>query len=72
MPKWIEEWCEVAPGGKDDPKTLSGARSALLLPPPPLAKEKSTSIPRVLPKVTYEILPQAQKPDFDPEGWLLV
>ena len=73
LPIWIEEeWCEVTPGHKDDdPKTSSGARLALLLPPP-LAKEKSTSLPRVLPRVTYEIQPQAQKPDFDPEGWLLV
>jgi hypothetical protein len=73
LPIWIEEeWCEVTPDHKDDdPKTLSGAKPALLLPPP-LAKEKSTSLPRVLPKVTYEIQPQAQKPDFDPEGWLIV
>lgn len=76
LPIWIEEeWCEVAPSHIDDvlPKTLSGARPALLLPPPaPLAKEESTSLPRVLPKITYEIQPQVQKPDFDPEGWLLV
>jgi hypothetical protein len=75
LPIWMEEeWCEVTPGPKeDDPKTLSGSRLALLLPPPPLAKEKSTSLPlRPLPKVTYEIHPQAQKPDFDHEGWLLV
>ena len=70
-----EEWCEVT--HKDDvpPKTLSGARPALLLPPPPslpLAKEESTSLSRVLPKVTYEIQPQVQKPNFDAEGWLLV
>jgi hypothetical protein len=74
LPIWIveEEWCEVTPDHKDDDlKTLSGARPALLLPPP-LAKETPTSPPRVLPKVTYEIQPQAQKPDFDPEGWLLV
>lgn len=74
LPIWIEgEWCEVTPGHKDDgPKLLSGARPALLLPPPPMAKEKSTSPPRIVPKVTYEIQPQTQKPDFDPEGWLLV
>jgi hypothetical protein len=75
LPIWMdEEWCEVNPGNKDDvPKTLSGSRPAILLPPPPLAKEESTSLPtRVLPKVTYEIQLQAQKPDFDPEGWLLV
>ena len=75
LPMWMEEeWCEVNPGDKEDvPKTLSGARPALLLPPPPLAKEETTSPPtRVLPKVTYEIQPQAQRPDFDPEGWLLV
>ena len=60
LPIWIEEeWCEVTSGHKDDPKTLSDARPAS---PPPL----------VLPKITYEIQPQAQKPDFDPEGWLLV
>ena len=78
LPIWMEEeWCEVTPVHKDDdpPKTLTGAKPALLLPPPPpppLAKEESTSLPRLLPKVTYEIQPQAQKPDFDPEGWLLV
>ena len=73
LPIWMEEeWCEVTPGHKDDPpKTVSGTSPALLLPPP-LAKEESTSPPRVLPKVTYEIQPQVQKPDFDPEGWLLV
>jgi hypothetical protein len=72
LPIWMEEeWCEVTPGPKEDvPKTLSGSK---LLLPPPLAKEKSTSLPlRPLPKVTYDIHPQAQKPDFDHEGWLLV
>ena len=74
LPIWIEgEWCEVTPGHKDDgPKTFSSARPALLLPPSPLAKENSTSPLRVLPKITYGIQTQAQKPDFDPEGWLLV
>lgn len=77
LPMWMEEeWCEVTSSHKDDdpPKTISGARPALLLPPPPsLAKQESISPPpRVLPKVTYEIHPQARKPDFDPEGWLLV
>ena len=71
LPIWMEEeWCEVTSDHKDDPKTLSDARPALL--PPPLAKENSTPPPLVLPKITYEIQPQAQKPDFDPEGWLLV
>lgn len=75
LPIWMEEeWCEVNPCDKEDvPKTLSGSRPALLLPSPSLAKEESTSLPtRILPKVTYEVQPQAQKPDFDPEGWLLV
>ena len=75
LPIWMEEeWCEVTPGPKEDvTKALSGSRPALLLPPPPLAKEKLTSLPlRAFPKVTYEIQSQAQKPEFDPEGWLLV
>ena len=75
LPIWMEEeWCEVNPGNnmEDVPKTLSGSTPALLVPPP-LAKKESTPLTtRVLPKVTYEIQPQAQKPDFDPEGWLLV
>lgn len=62
-----DEWCEVT---SDDPKILSVSRSALL--PPPLVEEKSTSPPRLFSKVTYEIQSQAQKHDFDPEGWLLV
>jgi hypothetical protein len=71
-PIWIEdEWYEVT--RSDDPKKLSGYRPAL--PPPSLDKEKSKSPPvRLLPKVTFEIPPQVptQKPDFDPESWLLI
>jgi hypothetical protein len=68
LPIWTEaEWCEVT---SNDPNILSGSRPALL--PLPLVKEESISPPRVFPKVTYEIQSQAQKPNFDPEGWLLV
>jgi len=71
LPIWIEEeWCEVTQ--RDDFMRLSGDRPALR-PPPPLGKEISKSPPLcVLPKVTFEVQPQVQKPDFDHEGWLLV
>ena len=68
LPIWTgDEWCEVT---SNDPAILLGSRYPLL--PPPLVKEESTSLPRVFPKVTYKIQSQAQKPDFVPEGWLLV
>ena len=64
---WFEdEGCEVIQ--RDDLKT-----SPALLPPP-LGKEKLKSPPLHVfpPKVMYKVQSQAQKPEFEPEGWLLV
>ena len=68
LPTWIEdEWCEVT---QKDHSTISSDRPALP-PPPHVDKENLKSLPLVLPKVKFEVI-SAQKPDFDPEGWLLV